>query len=131
MKVYSPNAFFKVIMPVGSDSQVEEKQKRIREIAGQHGIVPQFPRHEEFFDIHAALRNLRNAEFVLVDLTFERPSCYYELGLAEAIDAKIYLIAAQGTDIHQTSKRDSIRFYENLQQYASVVNNIFLQDRNI
>ena len=130
MKVYSPDAFFKVIMPVGSDSQLEEKQKQIQKIAEQHGIAPHFPSYEDYSDIHVALQNLRSAEFVLVDLTFERPSCYYELGLAEAINAKIYLIAAQGTDIHQTSKRNSVQFYENLQQYPSVVNNILLQDRS-
>jgi hypothetical protein len=34
------------------------------------------------------------AVFVLADLSLERPSCYFELGLAQAVRAHVFVIAA-------------------------------------
>ena len=44
--------------------------------------------------------NIRLAEFVVADLTHERPNVYYEIGYANALGKPVLLIAQAGTPIH-------------------------------
>jgi hypothetical protein len=66
-------------------------------------------------------QELVGAAFVLVDLTHERPSCYYELGLAEALGLKVRLVAECGTPIHQSAARDEIGYYATLDELEAIV----------
>lgn len=50
-----------------------------------------------------------------------KPSCYFELGLAQAIGKDVYLIAKHGTNIHQAHGRNMTRFYTNLQNYEQII----------
>jgi hypothetical protein len=58
---------------------------------------------------------MQRAEFVLADLSLERPSCYFELGLAEAANA-FFLVAAAGTPIHQVGNAGKVVFYSDMVQ---------------
>lgn len=111
------NGQIQVIMPIGFDQQAEIKQAIIQRIANVHGFTPLFPYYIEnsyTFDLDSTIENLKLVDFVVVDLSFARPSCYYELGIAEAVKAKVFLIAEENTDIHQTASREFVRFYSNL-----------------
>jgi hypothetical protein len=66
-------------------------------------------------------RELAGAMFVLADLTLERPSCYYELGLAEALGLPVRLVAEFGTAIHQSAERDKVQYYRSLSDLETVV----------
>jgi len=46
------------------------------------------------------LNHIKLAEFIIADLTFERPNCYYEIGYAHALNKKVILTARKGTKIH-------------------------------
>lgn len=46
------------------------------------------------------LNHIKLAEFIIADLTFERPNCYYEIGYAHALNKKVILTAYEGTKIH-------------------------------
>jgi len=46
------------------------------------------------------LNHIKLAEFIIADLTFERPNCYYEIGYAHALNKKVILTAKKGTKIH-------------------------------
>ena len=46
------------------------------------------------------LNQIKLAEFIIADLTFERPNCYYEVGYAHALNKKVILTARKGTVIH-------------------------------
>jgi hypothetical protein len=76
------------------------------------------------FSIDATLRDLKVAEFVLADLSMERPSCYFELGLAEATGTAVFVIATAGTPIHQVGNPCQIAMYSSLVQYRSIVSDI-------
>ena len=115
---------FYVIMPVGADKYFEEKRSLIQRVAQREGLIPYFPYSRTgniSFDINATLSVLKDSEFILADLSMERPSCYFELGLAQALGKDAYLIAEQGTDIHQAHGRNLTRFYADLPSYEQVV----------
>jgi len=119
--------FFHVIMPVGSNSNKDECQKLISNIASENGMRPHFPRYateDPVFNLQSTLQDLKRSEFVLADLSLERPSCYYELGLAEAIGKPVYLVAIEGTDIHQTASRRLVNFYKDNEELVTLLRGI-------
>jgi hypothetical protein len=73
------------------------------------------------FSLDSARSDLRNAALVIADLSLERPSCYFELGVAQALDVPVQMIAASGTRIHQTATAGTVIFYADLDQYAFVI----------
>jgi len=80
--------YFYLIMPCGADSEANEKKIKIIEIAQNADISAHFPEYfqnKPNFNLHSLLNDIQNAAFVLADLSYERPSCYYEVGLAEAL----------------------------------------------
>ena len=124
--------YFYVIMPVGADDQFAEKQRALEALARNNGFRPHFPFDKSAnigFDIDSTLSTLRNSEFVLADLSLERPSCYFELGLAQAMGKAVYLIAREGTDIHQAHGRNLTRFYSDFSSYEQVVGEILAKAR--
>ena len=82
------------------------------------GIEPFFPFecHSEF-SVPATANKMLLAVFVLADLSLERPSCYFELGLAQAVGAHVFLIAATGTQIQQVGDSRRPSFYSDFAQY--------------
>ena len=124
--------YIHVIMPVASDPNALEKQILIKKIAENEGFLTHFPDYLPYkpvFDLKSAIDDMRSASFIIADLSLERPSCYYELGLAEAIEKKVYLIAKFGTDIHQTSKRNHVSFFKNMNEFECLVREIILKSK--
>ena len=116
--------YFYVIMPVGADPHFAEKRSIVQALARDEDFTPHFPFDKSGnigFKINSTLAVLRDSEFVLADLSLERPSCYFELGLAQALGKEVYLIAKQGTDIHQAHGRNLTRFYSDLSTYERAV----------
>ena len=117
--------YFQVIMPVGNDPLKKEKEGIIRGAAKD--LTPRFPRYssqDPVFNLQASLADLRGAEFVIADVSLERPSCYYELGLAEALGRPVYLVAQEGTNIHQMADRRATRFFRDLTQFREIIEEI-------
>lgn len=106
-----------IIMPVGSDPDFPAKKAAFTRAVAGAGLEPIFPIYEpedarfspsEFRD------QLRRAVIVLADLSRERPSCYFELGFAEALERPVQLFAEAGTPIHQSAYRKTVSFYGDL-----------------
>ena len=94
-------------------------------------MVAHFPNYSTVkpsFDLNSTIQDLKGASFVIADLSLERPSCYYELGLAEALRKRVHLIAQAGTDIHQTAARDNVLFFDDLIQFEAVIDAILLKE---
>jgi hypothetical protein len=117
--------YFYIICPVGADPRFSAKKSVLEELGIEWGHEPFFPleRHREF-SIGVTMRDMQRAEFVLADLSLERPSCYFELGLAEAANARVFLVANAGTTIHQIGNADNVVFYSDMMQYRSGVSQI-------
>jgi nucleoside 2-deoxyribosyltransferase len=119
-------------MPVGADQQFASKRSILEQVAEKEGLTPYFPfdrTSNMTFDKERTLSVIRDSDFVLADLSMERPSCYFELGLAQALGKDVYLIAEQDTDIHQAHGRGLTRFYQGLSGYEQVVSSVLKDAR--
>jgi len=115
---------FYVVMPVGSDPNHQWKVQIIEGVAKSINFEPHFPlaaltgrgpSTKDTMDAMAA------SDFVLADLSLERPSCYYELGLAQALGKRSVLVAEKGTTVHQTGDDSDLRYYASRDEYERVV----------
>ncbi len=75
------------------------------------------------------LRNIINyieqAEFLIVDLTDEKPNVYYELGYAHGVgneDCDILLVAKEGTKLHFDIAPLAVHFYSSTEHLRRIVN---------
>jgi hypothetical protein len=119
---------FYVVGPVGADPQFSIKQSIITELAVQRDLTPFFPiDNPQAPSSRDTFRELQSADFVLVDLSLERPSCYFELGLARTTGTTIFLVATTGTPIHQVGgpEEAKITFYQDLKDYRQKLTAIF------
>lgn len=113
-----------IVMPIGSDPDFLLKQASIRRGATKAGFCASFPAYQLLqptFQISALIDHMRGAAVVLADVTGERPSCYYEVGVAEALGIPTLLVAKTGTAIHQAGARCGARFYSDLDDLEQVV----------
>lgn len=130
MDTLNHQPYFYVIMPLESDAQSKIKVEMIQAAAREQGYFAHFPSYRKDthgFSLGATIKDFERASFVLADLSLERPSCYYELGIAETVGANVYRIAETGTDIHQTSYRNAVRFYSSIDQLKEIVRGIIEQ----
>jgi hypothetical protein len=68
-------------------------------------------------------KSIEDAEFVVVDLTNERPNVYYELGYAHGVgnaSADILLVAREGTALHFDIAPLRVRYYSSAAELAEI-----------
>jgi len=111
-------------MPQDNDPDFEKKKNIICRIADKYCFtaVFAFGKTKEL-NLIDSLQALRSSDYILADITFERPSCYYEVGYAQALAKSITIIAAFGTHVHQVSGKNNIQFFRNLDEYEELVKN--------
>jgi hypothetical protein len=111
-----------IIMPVRVDPEFEAKRQIVRSVCGIIGLGCRLPEpNPDRFELGAAIDAIQGAHAIIADLSYARPSCYYELGLVEGAGRRAALIAAEGTEIFQHSRRDAVSFYNNLSAYEAVL----------
>jgi len=67
---------------------------------------------------------IEQSEFIIVDLTHERPNVYYELGYAHGVgneDLDILLIAKDGTELHFDIAPLAVKFYKSIEDLQRIV----------
>lgn len=113
------------ITPVGSDPQYQLKRALLAEVSIAAGREFFFPLERHIsFSLDTARSDLAEASLVIADLSLERPSCYFELGIAEALGVPVCIIAVAGTTLHQTAKPSSALLYTDIGQYREIVSRI-------
>lgn len=113
-----------VIMPVGADPDYEQKRKILGRVAAALGVechLPMETREDGRESPGDVMRSMNVADAVIGDLSLERPSCYFELGLAQALGKPTVLIAKRGTVIHQAFGRQDTEFFDNLREYSEIL----------
>ncbi len=111
-----------VVAPHKSDPNFEIKRTILLSIAVETKTDILFAKDENTDrNTEESLALLVSSDFVIADLSFERPSCYFEVGFAQAKDKKVFLIAITNTTIYQVKSKSEVRFYNNLDDYEKIV----------
>lgn len=113
-----------IIMPMHSDPQFEARRDIIADVERESGwtlLIPDYDPVTPEFDADRAAETLARVSLVIADLSAARPSCYFELGFAEALRKPFQLIAEQGTEIHQTGGRANVISYTDLQGFRDAL----------
>jgi len=105
-----------ILMAMSEDYELSQVNKNIKEVCAEFGLNPM-----RVDDFHTSgnineeiLHNIQTAEFLIVDLTKERPNVYYELGYAHGIGFGAYdliLLAQEGTNVHFDIRNLRIIYY--------------------
>ena len=110
------------VSPVGSDPNYEAKRRILAGLENETGVRFFLPvEHRSPFSLQATKSDVENALVVIADLSLERPSCYFELGIAQALGATVVLIASAGTTLHQAGNECAVHMYADLEEYRCVV----------
>lgn len=68
---------------------------------------------------------IEKAEFIICDLTYERPNVYYELGYAHGVgneSDEILLIAKEGTTLHFDIAPFRVQYYRSTEHLRRILN---------
>ncbi len=114
--------FLLLIAPVRADADFARKMTVVRKLCSARGLNSRLPSTDPMsFNLTAELAVIRNAQCIIADLSYGRPSCYYELGLVEASHRRAALIAEAGTKIFQHAEHGPVAYFDDFEGYAAVV----------
>jgi hypothetical protein len=101
-RTFVPNTAF-IIMPIQPENpEMVAAHRAIKEVFGSFGILAQRADDVQHDGVvtEMILRKIRDAEFLVADLTNERPSVYYEIGYAHALSKRVMMFRRKETRIH-------------------------------
>lgn len=113
-----------IVAPATSDLRQDQKREIILRACKEANYAAHYPAYSpahSTFDLIQERIEILAARLAFVDVSFERPSCYFELGLIEALGRPVVLVAEAGTFIHQTSYRQQAQFYSSLAEYDGLI----------
>lgn len=114
-----------LITPYSSDPDFEQKKEIVARLAAEHNLVLLMPGTEELGTqkgIEQTLKMMQEADFAIADLSYERPSCYYEVGYLQGLGKPVYIIAKSSTLIHLINGK--LHGYNNIIDYKCIISEI-------
>ena len=112
---YRPNTAFVMMAIDESKPELEDIREVIKEVFEEFGIeaitVDEIEHDEAITD--RILSEIETSEFLIADLTHERPNVYYEIGHAHAMSKRVILVRKKGTKLHFDVAHRKCPEYEN------------------
>lgn len=108
-----------VVMAIDkNDHQLVDVLEAIKEVAKEVGIAAERIDEAESNEqiTPRILSSIRRAEYVIADLTNERPNVFYEAGYAEGVGKTPIYIARDGTKLHFDVKDYPILTFRNMKE---------------
>lgn len=112
---YRPNTAFVMMAIDDSNAELEDIRTGIKEVFKEFGIeaiTANEIEHEEAIT-DRILSEIETSEFLIADLTHERPNVYYEIGHAHALDKRVILVRKKDTKLHFDVAHRNCPEYEN------------------
>jgi nucleoside 2-deoxyribosyltransferase len=109
------------IAPHNIDSEFATKFQSLKSIAEKYNIeiLTGIKTEEQQFDLDKTIDLYKEVDYFIADLSFSRPSCYYEIGYAQAMNKKTKFIALKNTEIHQV--KGDVNFYSDVNDYRKII----------
>ena len=112
---YRPNTAFVMMAIDDSKPELEDIRTGIIEVFKEFGveaITADAIEPGEAITDHI-LSEIESSEFLIADLTLERPNVYYEIGHAHALNKRVILVRKKGTTLHFDVAHRNCPQYEN------------------
>jgi len=99
---YEPDTAFVMMQIDPQNPEVEDVYNTIKDCFTQFGIEAVRADEIEHEDVitKEIMERIRVSEFLFADLTGERPSVYYEIGYAHALNRKVIMYRSRGVNLH-------------------------------